>query len=561
MPRLAPRSRRFGAAASAATSSVALAVALGACPGRGAPPGPPTGTPAATATREPVRGGEVVVAYPHEPATLNPFVRGGDAPPTRDLVRPLYPGLFRLGPDGSREPWLLASEPGAADVGGAPFSVRVRLREEAVWSDGRPITVEDLRFTWRTALGGSTIATEDGYDRLADIVAEGPKVGRLVFTEPFARWRDLFSAGLGVLPAHALAGKDFSGALAGAWPVSGGPFVLRSWTRGLEIVLERNPRAWGGEPLLDRIRVLFVPDPVTALQLYARGAVDVLGPYPAVDFARRAAGLPGAQVTGDRGATWTGLFLNTRTPALADVRVRRALALAVDRAGIVEGLVRGQGAPLDAPTAGDPARRAPAFARYEHDPGEARALLESAGFRRDSGGVRRKGSLELSVTLAASGADELPDRVLRAMNAQAEAVGIDLNLVALDADRLWGFWLSSSRFQAALLITRDPPGGSLRARFGLAGPHNVSRLADERLGRALDLADRALDDDAPAVDAPHDRVAELVPVIPLFVLEVTIAARSGIHEVAASAAADGFLWNAGRWWREPGAPSPAATRS
>jgi peptide/nickel transport system substrate-binding protein len=476
------------------------------------------------------------------------------------------PALYRLGPDGSREPWLLASEPSGPDIGGTPFSVRLRLREDAVWSDGRPITAGDLRFTWQAVLKSPRIASRDGYDRLADVVVEAPKTARLVFREPFARWRDLFSAGLGVLPAHALGKTDISGALARSWPVSGGPFVFKSRTAGLDLVLERNPRAWGDVPLLDRIRIVYVPDPVTALQLYARGEVDVLGPYPAIEFARRA-GLArqGSSVTGDRGATWVGMFLNVKTPELSDVRVRRAIALAFDREAIAEGLVREQGALWDAPSAGDAGRLSTSFARYRQDRDEAARLLDAAGWSEPSGeGTRRKAGRELSVTLAATDSDELNQRILRALNTQASGIRVDLNLVSMDYARLTGDWAPGSRFEAGLFVLRDPPGGALRARFGLAGPENVSRLSDKALTDLLDAADRTLDDGSPAVDAPSLRIADLVPVIPLYQLEVTLAARAGVREVEANASADGFLWNAAKWWIEgagtpSGSPSPTAT--
>lgn len=542
----------------AASAALALAL-LAACPSSNEPGGNGSGNGGV----RPARGGEVVVAYPHEPSTLNPFVTGGDAPATRDLVRPLMPALYRLGPDGKREPWLLAGEPAATDVGGTPFSVRLHLREDAVWSDGRPITAEDLRFTWRAVVSSPGIASKDGYDRLTDVAVEGPKIARLVFREPFARWRDLFSAGLGVLPAHALGKTDISQALARSWPVSGGPFVLKSRTPGLQIVLERNPRAWGDVPLLERIRVVYVPDVVTALQLYARGEVDVLGPYPAVELGRRGqTARAGSQVTGDRGATWLGLFLNVRTPELTDARVRRALVFALDRAAICEGLVREQGTLWNAPSSSDGGRVSASFEKDLADTAEAERLLDAAGWRAGSAGARTRSGRELSVTFASDAAGELTQRVARAMNTQAIGVGIDLNLVGIDHDKLVGEWAPGDGFEAGLLVVRDPPGGALRARFGLAGPANISRLRDRRLDDALDAADRTLDDASPAVDAPSARIAELVPVIPVCLLEVTTVARRGVHEVDASAAADGFLWNAASWWVEGGgsaSPSPTAS--
>jgi peptide/nickel transport system substrate-binding protein len=471
------------------------------------------------------------------------------------------PSLYRLGPGGRRSLSLLAREPAGPDVGGTPFSVRLRLREDAVWSDGQPITSSDLRFTWQAVMKTPGVASRDGYDRIADVVGESAKVVRLVFKQPFARWRDLFSAGLGVLPSHVLVKTNIGGALRASWPVSGGPYVLRAWTAGLEMVYERNPKAWGERPLLDRIRVQFVPDPVTALQLFRAGKVDVIAPYAGVDMRRRATvSRKGSAVTSDRGDTWAGLFLDVRDGPLADLRVRRALMLGANRAAIVEGLVRDMGEVIDTPSAGDPARTDPSFARYPYSASEADALLDQAGWRQpsDETDPRLKNGRKLTFTVASVGTDEIASRFLRAMNSQTAAVGIDLNLVQLDTETLWGTWLDGARFEAALLIVRDPPNGGLRARFGLPGRENVSRLSDAKLRGQLDAADATLDDASAVVDAPFGRVAELVPVIPLFKLDAVMAARSGVHEVTASAASDGFLWNCDRWWVEKAAAASPA---
>jgi len=521
----------------------ALALALVACPSHGGrEPGSGPGG-------KPVAGGSVTVAYPYEPSTLNPFVPGGDSPATRDLVRPLLPALYRLGPRGSRVPWLLASDPAARDIGGTPWGVRLHLRADAVWSDGAPITASDLRFTWKAVTTSVGVATRDPYDRLADVVVESPHVARLVFGKPFARWRDLFSAGLGVLPAHAIHG-DVSSALRRSWPVSGGPYVLKSWTKGLSMVFERNPHAWGARPLLDKITIDFVPDPVTALQLYGRGAVDVIGPYAAVDLARRAkAARDGTVVSTDRGATWVGLFLNTAASALSDARVRQAIARSLDRASITEALVGVSGAALEAPGGALPTRTSPVFERYAFAPSRASSLLSAAGWRTVKGArARRRKGAELSITVASVNNDELIQRVARTLNGDAYEVGVDLNLVGVDAPDLWGSWLESSRYQAAILVERDPPGGDVRGRYSLAGPHDLARLNDPRLRSQVNAADATLNDAAPAVTAPLARAAALVPVIPLFTLDVLIAGRQGINGINASASADGFLWDCDTWW-------------
>jgi peptide/nickel transport system substrate-binding protein len=495
-------------------------------------------TPVATAAPSTVpagHGGTLTIAYPHEPATLNPFVVGGDAPATRDLTKLLLPGFYRFGPNGSRERWLLASEPRLDP--GPPFRIAVRLREDAVWSDGSPITSADVRFTWKTILDRRwPIASRDGYDRITDVVAVDARRLSLVFSAPFSRWRDLFSAGLGVLPSHVLVGRNFGSTLEKSWPVSGGPFVLRAWTPGLRVVFARNPRAWGTAPSLDRLVVTFVGDSLTALRLLESGAVGALSAYQTADFGRRAAAISGTQVTSDIGATWAGVFLDVGASPLSDQVVRRALTLSIDARRIAVGLVRAEGTYLGAPpaTARVPARL------YLHNLARARSMLQNAGWR--GAKVRSRRGVSLSLTIA--GVDDLLSfLVMRALQLQAQRAGIRFELVSLTSPRLWGGWLRSNRMRAALVISRDPSAGFLRARFGTTGASNLSSLRDPTLQRLLAQADLGRSD---AEAGAQRRLASLAAVIPLYRVRVSLAAR-GVEGMRASAGADGPFWNAERW--------------
>src|SRR5437763_5888602 len=114
-----------------------LALLASGCPSyKGAQP-----TPSASAQA----AGTLTIAYPAEPATLDPFAPAGDTPATRDIARMLMPGLYKVEPSGARARWLLASEP--VESNGPPFAVTLALRDDATWSEGKPLKVEDLRFT------------------------------------------------------------------------------------------------------------------------------------------------------------------------------------------------------------------------------------------------------------------------------------------------------------------------------------------------------------------------------------------------------------------------------
>jgi len=523
---------RLAAAPGRSTVAAALLAAasmlLAACPGDSPRPHASPGASSPIPTTPPQ--GEIRVAWPHEPATLNPLGRGGEAPSARALVRSLWPPLFTS--DG--QPWLVDRV-----VSEEPRSVRFTLRDDAVWSDGVPIKASDVAFTWKTITDpNAPIVTRSGYDAISSVEAEGPKIARLTFSRDVPAWRDLFSAGLGVLPEHALSGRDLAAALRSDWPVSGGPFVLARYTRGLEMVLEATPMPWRVRARAKTIRVMFVPDSTTAIQMLRAGRVDVLGPYSSPDFARRAGEEEGAAVSTDVGGVWTGLVFNAKASITSDQRVRRAAAHAIDVDAIAAGLVRQEGERLSRPFAYPQIDHA----GITHDPAQAARLLDEAGFTGRRGGVRTKGSTELEISIASTGSDDLTQRVVRAVFAHLKAAGFAVNLVSLEDEALWRDWLPSTRFQAAIVTFADPPGGALRDRYhsGQVMPAgvNIARIADPALDATVEAGD------APSAATELDRLAV---VIPLWRASVPAVARRGVGGVRAVASADGMLAVAHDW--------------
>ena len=467
--------------------------------------------------------GAITVAYPAEPATLDPYAFAGDTPATRDITHMLMPGLYSIDPSGARARWLLASDPVVSQ--GPPFAVTITLRTDAVWSDGVPITVDDLRFTWQRALHAQSARA--GYDQITRIVAETPKRAAIEFRRVFPQWQDLFSAGLGVLPAHALRSLK---PLSSGWPVSGGPFVLKTWHRGLDMIFEPNPRAWYGRPKLRTLRIVFVPDDIGALQLFRRHSVDVLGPYEGADWIRRAREAAGRRVSTDTGQTWIGIVLNSAAAPLTDARVRRAFADSIDRVRIVAGLVQNEGTLLNAipPSSSSP------FATYGNI-GRARSVLSAAGW--SGAPIRSKGSTKLSFTVAVPDSDGLAGIIARALTFQAVRANIDVQEINLPIDELMQ-WLTGSRFRAAILTWRDPPGGAARARFAGGGRLlDIARLNDAALNAAL----------LSGGTSAQVRLASLVPVIPLSTLAVTLAWSARVRGPVANAEADGPFWNVQEW--------------
>src|SRR5581483_3187121 len=171
------------------------------------------------------------VGVPEEPASLDPFDPRSRTLAGEAILGEVLPQLFRVDPAGREVGWLAddASVRVAPDGRSATFA----LRPGARWSDGAPITVDDVRFTLDTVRGAAWPGPAAGYDRVTVDGAGGSVTLR--FDGPFPGWRRLFSGADFVLPAHRLAGKDLRKEWTSGPDVFGGPFRLGAVTPGLSV--------------------------------------------------------------------------------------------------------------------------------------------------------------------------------------------------------------------------------------------------------------------------------------------------------------------------------------
>lgn len=502
-----PRRSRSPASVAALLCAALLSAACPSGPGPGPRPAPePHGT--------------FRLGYPEEPPDLNPL--RARSPAARDLLRAVLPSFHLVTPDLRYRPWLLAAEPTVA-VRGAEMRVSFRLRD-AAWSDGRPITVDDVAFTWRVMTDpelASSVA--DGFERVVDVRRVSDTQGELVLSPPFGAWRDLFSAGRYVLPAPA----DGDPAAVRDWdrgpPVGGGPFVLDAWEPGLKVRLTPNPGFFGPPPRVEAIEALFVPDPVTAQQLLERGELDAVAPMLGQAWGRRLDAIPGVSVSRRTGPDLVHLLINARR--IPSEERRRLIAGAIDRGRMVEVLLKDEGLPAHFVLAPEQSA-VPAWASYGTAPA-------NAGIRRELRLVYPRG--------------ELLDLVARYLQAQLQGAGVDVELIGIDATDFQAEWLPGLRFDLALWEARSGPTPWLSRWFATESDEAVSGLSDEALDAALGSADDGGPQGASALDQAQGRLARLAPVLPLFQPIVTMGWRKGVTGPQANPTADGPLWNAWEW--------------
>src|SRR5436309_4920231 len=196
-------------------------------------------------------GGTVVFGAEQEPPCLNGFLSGCNNTWTSWTVGTQYRGLYIQKPDFSFVPDLAQS---AKIVKAKPMTIAVKIKKQAVWSDGVPVTYQDFKYVWQQEINPKNdVASRSGYDSIKAITptSKDGKSFNVIFAKPFAPWKALFVNSL--YPAHALNGQpDFNN----VWlndtnnpktgkPISDGPFTMTNYTKGQSMTFTANPKSGG----------------------------------------------------------------------------------------------------------------------------------------------------------------------------------------------------------------------------------------------------------------------------------------------------------------------------
>ncbi len=354
----------------------------------------------------------------------------------------------------SRENGLFAEEVGPD---GEPRSiVTFTLHPEARWGDGTPLTAEDVVFSWETGR-----APGSGYplqsllaQRLVDIRVENEKTVTMVYDRRYCSLADLVS--FQILPRHIEAPVVAAGPLESYQQRTAydtdpfnpglylGPYRISEAQADGFVVLERNPFWWGAEPVFDRIVLRTIANTAALDANLLSGDIDVLSGGAGASIAET---LQFVDRHGDRfeavikpSLFFEHLDTNFDNPLLADVRVRRALLLAVDREAISEQLFRGLQPVADGSVNPLDSVYWDGVPRMPYDPEAAIALLEDAGFTiLDEDGIRRNEAGEaLRFDIKTTAGDKTRERVQQILQQHWRAIGVDVRIANKPARVLFG---------------------------------------------------------------------------------------------------------------------------
>jgi peptide/nickel transport system substrate-binding protein len=256
-----------------------------------------------------------------------------------------------------------------------PKTYIFHLHHGVKFHDGRPLTSRDVKWTFDSLLAGKIRSTKAAAYRLVDRV-DALDDFTVVFhlKEPFATllW-NLSDGAIGIVPYGS--GYEIS-----SHPMGSGPFRFVSAEQDKEVVIERNDSYWGESPKLQRVRFAVVPDTTTRALELRKGSADIAINALTGDLTLALEKEPKLQVLHAPGTVLSYLAFNTRDPILRDVRVRQAVAYAIDRRPIMHYLLRDFARPADSLLPPESWAYDPELTHYDHDPERARQLLEQAGY-------------------------------------------------------------------------------------------------------------------------------------------------------------------------------------
>jgi peptide/nickel transport system substrate-binding protein len=483
---------------------------------------------------------------------------------TSDVLDQLFLELLAEQPDYAEHPPTFA--PALAEryeVSADRRIVTFHLRRDAVWSDGVPITAEDVRFTWQAQIDpGVAWAYADSKDAIADVEVVDPHTVRFHFSEVYPY--QLVDANDGkILPKHLWSALPFA-----EWPgradwfrehlAVSGPYRLAGWQPGQEVVLERNDRAPRDlQPLLDRVRFRVVPDQPAHVEQLLAGAVDFVAAVPPEAAARVAASRE-ARLEVYASRQYDYVCWNTLRPPFDDPAVRRALTLAIDRQSLVDALWHGYAKVGFGPIPGGFWARHRELSPWPYDPAEARRILAAAGFADGDGdGVLERGGKPFRFELTTNSSNRLRGDALVMIQEQLRRIGVAAEPRALEIHALTERNIAHD-FEATLSGWAVDTTLDLRPYFHsseAAGGYNFGAYRNPELDRLLESV-RHEPDLARAMPV-FARIQEILhrdqPYTFLWEPQRLAGVRRDLRDVAPNALSAFF--NLPRWWRAPAAPA------
>jgi peptide/nickel transport system substrate-binding protein len=346
------------------------------------------------------------------------------------------------------------------DVSRDGLVITFHLRKGIRWHDGRPFTAQDVLYTYQVTIDPKTPTAYAG-DFLKVKKAEvlDSHTFRVTYDRPFAP--ALMSWGAAVLPKHLLEGADITRSPLARRPVGTGPYKFKEWVTGQKIVLTANPDYFEGRPYIDGHITRIIPDTATMFLELRADNIDRMGLTPLQYKRQTENNLFRTHFNKYRyvSFSYTYLGFNLRKPLFADKRVRQAIAYAVNKQELIEGVMLGLAREATGPYKPGTWAYNGQVRTYSYDPKKAGALLEEAGWRDAGDGVRKKDGEPFVFEIITNQGNEIRAKCAEIIQRRLAEVGITVKIRVVEWAAFVNDFIKKGRFDATILgwtVSMDP---------------------------------------------------------------------------------------------------------
>jgi peptide/nickel transport system substrate-binding protein len=445
------------------------------------------------------------------------------------------------------------------DVSKDEMTLTFYLRKGVKWHDGEEFTAADVDFTYRYMIDPKTpTAYGEPFRQIRRAEVVDRYTYRVTYEKPYAP--ALLSWGLWILPRHILepawkAGVDLRTTRQNRFPVGSGPYRFGEWKTGEKIVVEANPDYFEGRPYLKRVVYRIIPDQSTIfLELKARN-IDLASLTP-IQY-RRQTDFPAFLKAFHRyrylSNSYAYLGFNLLDARFKDKRVRQAIAHAINKQEIIEGVLLGLGRPAVGPYKPGTWWYKDDVKTFPFDPERASALLAEAGWRRQTAdGILEKDGKPFSFTIRTNQGNQVRQQTAEIIQRRLRAVGIDAKIHVVEWAAFINTFIRKKDFEAIILgwgLGMDPDQYEIwhSSQTGSDELNHIS-YKNPKVDELLEAGRRTFSQEKRKAiyGELQDVLADDQPVIFLYVPDALPVVSARVHGIEPAPA--GIMYNFIKWY-------------
>ncbi|TNJ65550.1 peptide ABC transporter substrate-binding protein [Paenibacillus hemerocallicola] len=419
-------------ATAALVATLGTSVVLAGCSstsngGTGQPAASGTSTNTTAPAKEKVDGGEIITAYLSDPQGFIRF--WATTTISSEVIEMVFSTLYRFDEKQDIVPDLAVGQPVFSDD---KLSMTIKIRNDAKFTDGKPVTADDVVFTYNIPINPDYTGPRKGtFEKMQKIEKVDDTTVKITFKEPHAGYIDMMI--YNILPQHLLKDvpvKEMDKSAFFKQPVGSGAYKLAEWKQGQYLSFVRNENYYGGKPSIEKVTAKIIPDANAMMAQLQTGEINVIA-VPADNLAAvEQFAKTNNKIKLQKGiALGQYLFIgwNLTNPLFQDKKVRQALTTAIDRKGIVDGVVEGQGKVVNSQTSPTYWTYTDNVPKFDFNVEKAKQMLAEAGWKDTNGdGILDKDGKNFEFEMQVNQGNKVREKGVTVVQQQLKKVGINV---------------------------------------------------------------------------------------------------------------------------------------